>query len=57
MFNYKLKAGDFDSGIISGLAILGLDTQRGGWKPAINYTPILSAIVTIARVLVIYRAW
>ena len=57
MFDHELKASDFESGIISALAVLGLNNETGGWTPAINYTPILSAIVTITRALVIHQAW
>ena len=57
MFDHELTTSEFESGIISGLAVLGLNTERGGWKEAINYTPILSAIVTVVRALVIQKAW
>ena len=57
MFDHELKDSEFKSGIISGLAVLGIDTQNGSWKTALNYTPILSAIVTVMRALVVYRAW
>ena len=57
MFNYELKDKTYDSAIISGLAVLGLDTQDGGWMPALNYTPILTAIVTVLRALVVFRSW
>lgn len=57
MFDHELKDGDYRSGVVSGLAVLGLDVKRGGWRPAIYYTPILSAIVTVIRALVVYRAW
>ena len=57
MFDHELSTGEFESGIISALAVLGLNTEKGGWKEAINYTPILSAIVTGTRALVIHQAW
>ena len=57
MFDHELKDSEFKSGIISGLAVLGIDTQTGSWKTALNYTPILSAIVTVMRALVVYRSW
>ena len=41
MFDHDLNAGDFESGIISGLAVLGLNTENGGWKAAMNYTYLL----------------
>lgn len=56
MLDHELKAGEYKSGMMSGLAVLGFNTQKGGWMPATNYTPILSAIVMTARTLVIYSA-
>lgn len=57
MFDHELKAGEYESGIISALAVLGLNPEKEGWNTAKNYTPILSAVVTITRGLVVYRAW
>ncbi len=57
MFDHELKDSEFKSGIISRLAVLGIDIQTGSWKTALNYTPILSAIVTVMRALVVYRSW
>ncbi len=57
MFDHELKDSEFKSGIMSGLAVLGIDTQNGSWKSAMSYTPILSAIVAVMRALVVYRAW
>ena len=59
MFDHELKAGSLESGIMSELAVLGLDNdnQKQRWKPAISYHPILSAIVTVTRALVIQQAW
>ena len=57
MFDHELQDDEFESGIISGLAVLGIDTQNGSWKSALNYTPILSAIVSVMRALVVHRAW
>jgi len=36
---------------------LGLDTQNGGWMPVENFTPLLSALVTVARAMVVYTAY
>ena len=40
MFNHELKDKTYNSAIMSRLAVLGKDTQDGGWMPALNYTPI-----------------
>jgi hypothetical protein len=45
-----------ESGIISVLAVLGLNPEIEGWSTAMNYTPVLLAVVTITRGLVVYRA-
>lgn len=55
MFNYKLKAGEFKSSIISALAVLGLNLEEEGQILAMNYTLVLLAVVTITRGLVVYR--
>jgi hypothetical protein len=57
MFDHELKAGEYESGIISALAVLGLNSEREGWSIAMNYTPVLSVVVTIIRGLVVYRVW
>ena len=57
MFDHQLKDNEFESAIISGLAVLGADGENGGWMPAINYTPILAAMITTMRAIVIRRAW
>ena len=57
MFDHELRSSEYDSGIISGLAVLGLDTQNGGWMPVENFTPLLSALVTVARAMVVYTAY
>jgi hypothetical protein len=56
MFDYELKDREFESGIISAAAVLGLEVERGGWRSALSYTPMLSAIITTLRALVVYRA-
>ena len=54
MFDHGLGDSEYDSAIISGIAVLGLDTENKGWAPAENFTPKLSAIVTIVRAIVVY---
>jgi hypothetical protein len=56
MFDHELKDREFESGIISAAAVLGLEVERGGWRSALSYTPMLSAIITTLRALVVYRA-
>lgn len=54
MFGHPLQDNEFDSGIVSALAMLGLDEQ-GHWKAACNYTPTLSAVIITMRAIVVYR--
>ena len=57
MFDHELGDSEYESAILSGLAVLGADSENGGWMPAINYTPTLAAIITTMRAIVIRRAW
>jgi hypothetical protein len=57
MFNHELKAGEYESSIISVLVVLELNLEIEGWTTAINYTLVLSVVVTIIRGLVVYRVW
>lgn len=42
--------------MVSGMAVLGWDGASRHWRVATAYTPVISAIVTVARMLVIYQA-
>lgn len=57
MFDHELGDSEFESGIISGLAVLGADSEDGGWMPTITYTPTLAAIITTMRAVMVRRAW
>jgi superfamily II DNA helicase RecQ len=57
MFDHPLGDREYESAILSGLAVLGADGENGGWMPAINYTPILAAMITTMRAIVIRRGW
>ncbi|KAG6990658.1 hypothetical protein FocnCong_v019731 [Fusarium oxysporum f. sp. conglutinans] len=51
--DHPFKNGDhYESIVIGALAIMGFDREGGGWVPAINYTPIYSAVIKVARYLV-----
>lgn len=55
-FNHPLKTGQhYNSIVISALAVMGLDANRG-WVTAANYTPVLSAIVKRTQYLVLYQS-
>ena len=57
MFDRPLKDNDYENAVLSGLAVLGADSEHGGWMPAVNYTPTLAAIITTMRAVVVVRAW
>ena len=57
MVGHVLRGNEWESGLLSGLAVLGLDTELGIWCEPQNYTPHLLAVVTTTRVCVIYLAW
>lgn len=57
MLDYNIKDSKHSNGIISRLAILAIDEQNKGQKPAIIYILILSAIIIVAYAIVIYKAY
>lgn len=57
MLDQELLDNEFESGFLSAVAVLGLDTDDAGWVKVFNFTPKLAAIVTITRALVIWMAY
>lgn len=57
MFQHPLGDNEYESGLLSGLAVLGACGEKNGWVPAINYTPMLAAVITTTRAMVVRRAW
>ena len=55
LLDYKLASSEYESGLISGMAVLGVSVDRG-WLDPLMYTPKQSAIVSISRMLVLYQA-
>ncbi|KAH8749813.1 hypothetical protein BGZ57DRAFT_1010455 [Hyaloscypha finlandica] len=54
--HHNLADNEYQSVVISGLAVLGL--QEGGrWANAEDYTPKLSAVIKLARLMVIQNAY
>jgi Orsellinic acid/F9775 biosynthesis cluster protein D len=56
LLDHQIRGNEFENGILSGLAVLGLDPNQG-WIDALNYTPKLSAVVKLARIMVVQQAW
>lgn len=42
--------------MISGLAVIAIE-EDGGWTLPINYTPVYSAVIKVARILVVYQSY
>lgn len=55
MLDHTFEDNQYESVVVSGLAMLGLQ-EEGIWANAEDYTPILSAIVKLARLMVLLKA-
>jgi hypothetical protein len=53
--DYNLKDNEYKSALVSAAAVFRVNKDCG-WKSPLVYTPIISAIVTVAKMLVLYRA-
>jgi hypothetical protein len=58
LLDHTLLADEHESGLLSGVAVLGLkpDRRGGGWVPAHHFSSTLSALVTTSKALVVYYA-
>jgi hypothetical protein len=56
LLNHELGDDEYESVIISGLAVMGF-RDDGGWLNAEDYTTKYSGIIKIARMLVVYRSY
>jgi RecQ family ATP-dependent DNA helicase len=56
LLNQPLQDHEYKSVIISGLAVLGI-RQDNGWLGAEDYTPKLSAVIKLARLMVVQEAY
>ncbi|KAF4333412.1 atp-dependent dna helicase, partial [Fusarium beomiforme] len=56
LLDHKLTAGEYRSAIISGLAVLGI-RKDGGWMDVMDYTPMYSAVIKVARAMVVYQSF
>jgi superfamily II DNA helicase RecQ len=59
LLDHTLLADEHESGLLSGVAVLGLkpDSHGGGWVPAHHFSSTLSALVTTSKALVVYYAY
>jgi RecQ family ATP-dependent DNA helicase len=56
LLNHPLQDNEYKSAIISGLAVLGMKDD-GGWLNAEDYTPKYSAVIKLARLMVVQEAY
>jgi superfamily II DNA helicase RecQ len=55
VLHHNIGSSEFQSALLSGLAVLGCQ-PGGGWSGPSQFTPKLSAIVTTAKMMVVYKA-
>jgi len=56
LFNQPLQDNEYKSVLISGLAVLGM-REDDGWLDAEDYTPKYSAVIKLARLMVVQEAY
>ncbi|KAL6401286.1 hypothetical protein AUP68_15154 [Ilyonectria robusta] len=56
MLDYQFKQSHYDSIVLSGLAIMGID-GKGKWIELAEYTPKYSGVIKVARMLVLYQSY
>jgi hypothetical protein len=58
LLDHTLLADEHESGLLSGVAVLGLkpDCYRGGWVSAHEFSSTLLALVTTSKALVVHYA-
>ncbi|KAF6815375.1 hypothetical protein CMUS01_12464 [Colletotrichum musicola] len=55
MLDHQLKRGHYENALISALAVMGI-REDGGWVQITDYTNKYSAVIKVARMLVVYQA-
>ena len=56
MLDHPLGDHQYDSVLISALAVMGV-RDDGGWQNALDYTPTLSAVIKVARIVVLHQIY
>lgn len=55
LLDHQLPNSSYDSVLLSALAAMGI-RQDGGWLPPDDYTPYYSAVIKVARMLVVWQS-
>ncbi|KAF5524608.1 hypothetical protein CGCA056_v003946 [Colletotrichum aenigma] len=56
MLDHQLKGGDYSSALLSALAVIGI-AENSSWVQITDYITKYSAVIKIARILVIHQAY
>src|SRR3954467_7384985 len=56
LLDYVVKDNDYSNALASGLAVLGIK-EDGTWQEVMDYTSKLSAVVKLARIMVVQKAY
>ena len=57
LLDHQVHSSHYQNAVVSALAVLGVDTEHLTWLPAENYTPTLSAVVKLARMMVVLEMY
>ncbi len=57
LLNQPIDDDNYASPLISGLAILGANLPKETWLNPNQYTKKISAIITVSRILIVYKAY
>ena len=57
LLDYHVHSGHYRNTIVSALAVLEIDTEYTTWLPAENYTPKLSAVIKLTRMIVMLQVY
>ncbi len=57
LLDHQVHSGHYHNAVVSALAVLGVDTEYLTWLPAENYTPKLSPVVKLARMMVMLKTY
>lgn len=57
LLDHQTEDDSHTNALISGLAVLGIGEEGKEWQSPLVYTPKLSAVVKLARIMVVQSAW
>ncbi len=56
ILDHDIGDSEYSNALVGALAVLGIEAD-GGWKSPLIYTPMLSAVVTTSKMIVLYKAY